>query len=125
MNKHSMAAAFALIGLGLSTLLAGVSTASIIIGIGFGIFTGYFFAGLLMSKGTMLREDFIAMGELRGKTFSEIKQEVGEPKAIVPCTAAETGRPGTLCTWEHIPYSITLLFDENMVCLGVNREISA
>ena len=124
MNKHSMAAAFALIGFGLSTFIAGVSVTSVALGIGFGAFVGYFIAGLLASKGNILKEDFIAMGELRGKTFSEIKQKVGAPKAIVSCTAAETGRPGTLATWAHPSYSITLLFDENNVCLGVNKEIS-
>ena len=125
MNKHSMAAAFALIGFGLSTFIAGMNITAIIIGIGFGAFAGYFFAGLLTAKGTILKEDFIAMGELRGKTLDEIKQKVGAPKATFSCTAAETGRPGTLVTWAEPSYSITLLFDENNVCLGVNREISA
>lgn len=120
-----MAAAFALIGFGLSTLIAGVSVASVVLGIGFGAFGGYFFAGLLTSKGTLLKQDFIAMGELRGKTLDEIKQKVGAPKATFSCTTAETGRPGTLCTWQEPSYSITLLFDENNVCLGVNKEISA
>lgn len=120
-----MAAAFALIGFGLSTLIAGVSVASVVLGIGFGAFAGYFFAGLLTSKGTLLKQDFIAMGELRGKTLDEIKQKVGAPKATFSCTTAETGRPGTLCTWQEPSYSITLLFDENNVCLGVNKEISA
>ena len=120
-----MAAAFALIGFGLSTFVSGVSVASVALGIGFGAFAGYFFAGLLTSKGTLLKQDFIAMGELRGKTLDEIKQKVGAPKATFSCTAAETGKPGTLCTWQEPTYSITLLFDENNVCLGVNKEISA
>lgn len=125
MNKHSMAIAFALIGLGIAGFATEFSMMGIICGLGFGAFIGYFVAGLVSAKGNLLQKDFIAMGNLAGKTLDEIKAKVGEPNAIDACTVANTGKPGSLCTWSSSPYSITLLFDENNICLGVNKEIRA
>lgn len=123
MNKHSMAISFALIGLGIGGFLSGFSMVGILCGMFFGVFIGYFVAGLTTAKGNLLQQDFIAMGNLVGKTLDEIKQKVGEPNAINACTVADTGKPGTLCTWTSAPYSITLLFDQDNNCLGVNEEI--
>lgn len=120
-----MAIAFALIGLGIAGFISEFSTVGIICGLCFGAFIGYFVAGLASAKGNILQQDFIAMGNLVGKTLDEIKAKVGEPNAINACTVAETGKPGSLCTWSNAPYSITLLFDEDNKCLGVNKEISA
>ena len=120
-----MAIAFALIGLGIAGFATEFSTMGIICGLGFGAFIGYFVAGLVSAKGNLLQKDFIAMGNLAGKTLDEIKTKVGEPNAIDACTVANTGKPGSLCTWSSSPYSITLLFDENNICLGVNKEIRA
>ena len=125
MNKHSMAIAFALIGLGIAGFATEFSMVGIICGLGFGAFIGYFVAGLTSAKGNLLQQDFIAMGNLAGKILDEIKAKVGEPNAINACTVAATGKPGSLCTWSNSPYSITLLFDENNICLGVNKEIRA
>lgn len=120
-----MAIAFALIGLGIAGFATEFSMVGIICGLGFGAFIGYFVAGLTSAKGNLLQQDFIAMGNLAGKTLDEIKAKVGEPNAINACTVAATGKPGSLCTWSNSPYSITLLFDENNICLGVNKEIRA
>lgn len=125
MKKHSMAIGFALIGLGVAGFATGFSTVGIICGLGLGAFIGYFVAGLTSAKGNLLQQDFISMGNLAGKTLDEIKAKVGEPNAINACTVADTGKPGSLCTWTSSPYSITLLFDENNICLGVNKEIRA
>ena len=125
MKKHSMAIAFALIGLGIAGFATEFSMVGIICGLGFGAFIGYFVAGLTSAKGNLLQQDFISMGNLAGKTLDEIKAKVGEPNAINACTVADTGKPGSLCTWTSSPYSITLLFDENNTCLGVNKEIRA
>ena len=125
MNKHSMAISFALIGLGIAGFATEFSTVGIMCGLGFGTFVGYFVAGLTSAKGNLLQQDFIAMGNLAGKTLDEIKAKVGNPNAITACTVADTGNPGSLCTWSNAPYSITLLFDENNICLGVNKEIRA
>lgn len=125
MKKHSMAIGFALIGLGIAGFATGFSIVGIICGLGIGAFIGYFVAGLTSAKGNLLQQDFISMGNLAGKTLDEIKAKVGEPNAINACTVADTGKPGSLCTWTSSPYSITLLFDENNICLGVNKEIRA
>ena len=120
-----MAIGFALIGLGIAGFATGFSIVGIICGLGIGAFIGYFVAGLTSAKGNLLQQDFISMGNLAGKTLDEIKAKVGEPNAINACTVADTGKPGSLCTWTSSPYSITLLFDENNICLGVNKEIRA
>ena len=125
MSRHSMAISCALVGLGIAGLTTEFSKVWMICGLGFGLFIGYFIAGLLMAKGNILHEDFIAMGTLTGKTLDEIKAKVGAPDATTACTVAETGKAGSLCTWAKNPYRITLLFDENNVCLGVNNEIMA
>lgn len=123
MNKHSMAISFALIGFGVAGIFSEFSPIGIMCGLGIGTLIGYFFAGLMTAPGTMLQQDFIAMGTLAGKTLDEIKEKVGAPNAIQSCTVAETGKSGSLCTWSKLPYSITLLFDENNICIGVNKEI--
>lgn len=123
MNKHSMAISFALIGLGVSGFLTEFSAIGIICGMGFGAFIGYFVAGLATAGGNALQQAFVTMGSLQGKTLNEIKEKVGAPNAVQSCTVADTGKNGSLCTWSKLPYSITLLFDENNVCLGVNKEI--
>ena len=90
-----------------------------------GAFVGYFINALSKAKGTMLQQDFVKLGNLVGLSLDEIKAKVGNPAGINACTVADTGKPGTLCTWAQNPYSITLLFDENNICLGVNQEVNA
>ena len=125
MNKHSMAILFALIGFVVAGFLTDFSTLGIIFGVCLGIFVGYFVAGLIAAKGNILRENFIAMGTLAGKTLAEIEEKVGSPNVIQSCTIEGTGKSGTLCTWTAPPYSITLLFDDSNTCLCINKEISA
>lgn len=125
MNNHSMAIGFATIGLGVAGFVTGFSTVGVICGLGIGAFIGYFVAGFATAKGNLLQQDFIAMGNLAGKTLDEIKAKVGNPNTINACTVANSGKPGSLCTWTSAPYSITLLFDENNMYLGVNKEIVA
>ena len=118
-----MAIAFAMIGLGVAGFVTEFSVVGIICGLCFGAFIGYFVAGLATAGGNILQQEFIAMGNLVGKSLDEIKTKVGEPSAMSSCIVAATGKPGSLYTWAKEPYSITLLFDENNVCLGVNKEI--
>lgn len=122
MSNHQYAVIFAIIGLIVAGLITEFSAANLICGLCFGTFAGYFIAGLTKAKGNILHEDFVALGNLRGRTLQEIKDKVGPPNTMQSCTAAETGRPGVLYTWASDPYSITLLFDENDICLGVNKE---
>lgn len=124
MKKHSMAIAFAIIGFGVAGFATEFSGIGIILGLGIGAFVGYFVAGLTQAKGNLLQQDFVAMGNLAGKSLTEIKEKVGEPSALSACKVAKTDKPGTLYTWAKAPYSITLLFDEDNICIGVNQEIT-
>ena len=96
----------------------------IIVFIGIGAFIAIVINSAGKAKGKMLQEDFIKLGTLVGLSFEEIKLSVGDPTNMQSCTVAGTGRPGSLYTWAKNPYSITLLFDENLICLGVNSETS-
>jgi hypothetical protein len=89
-----------------------------------GAFIGIVINSSQKAKGTLLQQDFIKMGNLVGLSLDEIKRRVGEPSGMTACTVAATGRSGALYTWAQYPYSITLLFDENNKCLGVNKEMT-
>ncbi|WP_373248827.1 hypothetical protein [Bacteroides thetaiotaomicron] len=89
-----------------------------------GAFIGFFINGLNKAKGTLLQQNFIKLGNLVGLSLEEIKNKVGEPSSMSACTT-EKGTPGSLYQWAEYPYSITLVFDENLVCLGVNQEVTA
>ena len=53
----------------------------------------------------------------RGKTYREIVSEISEPQT----TIQRTDRC-TLRTWQEDGYSLTLLFDAQDMCLGVEEE---
>lgn len=89
-----------------------------------GGFIGIVINSASKAKGKVLQQNFISLGTLSGKNLNEIKEVVGEPTAITACTT-QSGEPGTLYQWTQNPYSITLLFDKNLICLGVNQEITA
>lgn len=88
-----------------------------------GAFIGIVINSFQKAKGTLLQREFVKLGNLVGLSLDEITAKVGAPNAVVTCTVGDTGKPGTLCTWSKMPYSITLLFDANNKCLGVNKEI--
>ncbi|OQA66940.1 MAG: hypothetical protein BWY38_01650 [Ignavibacteria bacterium ADurb.Bin266] len=119
-----MAISFALVGFGISGLVTGFSTIGIILGLSIGAFLGYFVAGLKQAQGNILQQTFIGMGSLAGKSLSEIKDKAGEPSSMSACKIASTDKLGILYTWTKANYSITLLFDENDTCIGVNQEVN-
>jgi hypothetical protein len=88
-----------------------------------GAFIGIAINSAAKAKGKVLQQNFVSLGNLVGRPLAEIEGVVGPANALTACTTAE-GKPGTLRTWAQNPYSITLIFDENLVCLGVNSEIS-
>ena len=119
-----MAIAFALLGLGVSGFVFEFETTSIVLCMCAGAFVGYLIAGSMTAKGKILQENFIKIGNLVGLSLDEIKSKVGAPNQASSCTVADTGKQGSLYTWSANPYSITLLFDESLICLGVNQETS-
>lgn len=63
-----------------------------------------------------LNNKFISLGTISGKTYNEIITVVGEPnsKSYVGDTY--------VCQWIQPAYHIVLLFDKNMICLGIQSE---
>ena len=126
MKKHSMAIAFALIGFGIAGFTTEFSTIGIVLGICIGGFVGYFIAGLTEAKGNMLQQNFIAMGSLVDKSLDEIVAKVGQCNSFQTVNITDrNNEQGYFYTWTADNYSITLLFDSNKKCIGVNSETKA
>ena len=129
MNKHGLALAFGLIGAGIMGYINAGSDMFLLksaIGLGFGMVIGYFVAGLIKAKSTMLQQDFKKLGNLRGRSLDEIVNAVGTYKSFQSCTITDRDNaPGYLYTWTEDFYSITLLFDAEKICIGVNSETTA
>ena len=53
----------------------------------------------------------------RGKTYQEIRREIDEPQSSIQRTDGSILR-----TWRENGYSISLLFDAQNMCLGVEDE---
>ena len=53
----------------------------------------------------------------RGKTYQEVLSEISTPQSTVQQTNGHT-----LSTWQEDGYSISLLFDAQGLCLGVEDE---
>lgn len=126
MKKHSLALAFALIGMGIGGFfVANSSNPSIAIVIAcacFGAFVGYFVAGLL-AQHSPLQSVFRELGDMRGMSLEQITAKAGMYSSSRPCKIAGTdNEDGVLYVWSDDKYSLTLLFDTNGKCLGVNKE---
>lgn len=64
-----------------------------------------------------LNQKFVSLGTLTGKTYAQIANVVGEAHS-----RHNIGNGTILCQWIQPAYHISLLFDTNMVCLGVESE---
>lgn len=71
------------------------------------------------APGAGLSQKFVALGNLQGRSYSEIVAVVGAPSAI-----SATADGGSVRQWMASGYHIALLFDANEVCLGVSHEAS-
>lgn len=73
--------------------------------------------GFTTTPSQSLNQKFVSLGTLTGKTYSQIASVVGE------ANARNSISNGTiLCQWIQPAYHIALLFDANMICLGVENE---
>jgi hypothetical protein len=72
-----------------------------------------FYWGIRRTIGTEKQKEFIKMNPLKGKTFEFIKEKVGPPNMILANTR----------TWSAGHYHITLIFDQDDICLGVQSEM--
>lgn len=125
MKKHSIAVAFALIGAGVGGFLSAENgnLLPIIYGLCGGCFVGYFVAGLLDAKSTLLQKDFKKLGDLRGLTIEEIVSAVGQYTSQKPVRITDRdNEQGVIYTWTEPKYEISLLFGSDNRCIGVNSE---
>ena len=81
-----------------------------------------FLAGILLTlwlkaRRPSLRQRVKDAAVFRGKTYREVMSEIGAAQAIIQ---QADGR--TLRTWQEDGYSVTLLFDAQGLCLGVEDE---
>lgn len=63
-----------------------------------------------------LNNKFVELGTLTGKTYNEIAEVVGE------ANSKDYLGDTILCQWIQPAYHIGLLFDLDMICLGVSNE---
>lgn len=127
MNKHSYAAAFALIGAGIGGYFAAESESGsflpVIYGLCIGCFIGYFFAGLLSAKSNLLQKGFQELGDIRGMKLEDIVSAVGNYSSSQPCKITDRdNEQGMFYTWTEDRYSVTLLFGADGKCIGVHNE---
>ena len=78
-----------------------------------------FLAGILLTqrRKPTLQQRVFQMCVFTGRTYAEIVRELEQPQTE---TYQADGR--TLRTWRDRDYSISLLFDERDMCLGVEDE---
>ena len=79
---------------------------------------GVVLTALYFTRRKTLREKFSAMGSLVGRDYPQIAAEV---KASPQNTVREANGQ-TLRSWMEGYYFVSLLFDQNDVCLGVMEE---
>lgn len=78
---------------------------------------GILYAGWMKGRRPSLQMRVEKTGYFRGKSYKEILREMNAPQTIIQQT---NGR--TLRTWQEDGCSITLLFDAQDLCLGVESE---
>ena len=82
----------------------------------------YFIISMVVkAPGAGLQSQFVALGTLKGKSYSEIVKAVGNPSSISNKTN-DDGEPIKIVQWIATGYHIVLLFDNNDICLGVSSE---
>ena len=78
----------------------------------FGIAIALIIWGARRTSGDMLQRKFVSINPLKGKSYDQIIQTVGLPNSYVLNKKI----------WSRGGYSITLLFDDDDVCIGVISE---
>ena len=79
---------------------------------------GCIITALYFTRRKTLRERLVSMGPLVGREYAQIAAEVKmAPQIIIRETNGQTLR-----AWEERNYYVSLLFDQNDICLGVMEE---
>jgi hypothetical protein len=76
-------------------------------------------AFIIAIPGKVLRQKFISLNPLRGRSKKEIIRRVGSPSAT---TYVEGG---TVLQWMRSSYHITVIFGQDDICQGVTHEYKA
>lgn len=79
---------------------------------------GMLLAGCLRKPKPTLRRRFASISVYRGLTSAQIMAAIQAD----PVTMIRQADGRTLMTWQDHTYAISLLFDQNDVCLGVEEE---
>jgi hypothetical protein len=91
------------------------------IGIGVVVVVGLIGAAVAGSQIGSLQQKFASLGDLPGKSRTEIINAVGPPQSV-----SALGDGKTLLQWQMINqaggYHVALMFDENDLCEGVTHE---
>jgi hypothetical protein len=75
------------------------------------------------TPGKLLASKFASLGNMSGKSYSEIKSVVGAESSIARKTTEE-GEVVTIRQWMATGYHIVLLFDSNDMFIGISSETS-
>ncbi len=73
---------------------------------------------LNQSQSAALLKKFQNLGNMTGKSLSDIKAVAGNP------SISEALSDGTAFTWDSPKYAIKLKFDKNNICVGKLGEVS-
>lgn len=73
---------------------------------------------LNQSQSAALLKKFQSLGNMTGKSLSDIKTVAGNP------SISEALSDGTAFTWDSPNYAIKLKFDKNNICVGKLGEVS-
>lgn len=78
---------------------------------------GAIIKGCVTTPSQELNKKFVGLGTLSGKSYVDIVRVVGEENS-----KHSIGDGTFLCQWVQPAYHIALLFDANMICIGVSSE---
>lgn len=81
------------------------------------LFLGAIIKAFTTTPSQELNKKFVSLGKLSGKSYNQIASVVGEAN-----DRSAIGNGTVLCQWIQPAYHISLLFDENMICIGVSSE---
>ena len=93
------------------------------IGIIGGLVFFFFFIRAMKMPSDTLQKKFISLGNIIGKTYQEIAAVVGLANAESPSVTAD-GEPATVRQWFRTDYNVSLVFDQNNICVGKSQDIS-
>lgn len=89
-----------------------------------GIILYLIMGAVVKAPGNLLATKFASLGDMSGKTYSEIKSVVGTESSI-STTVNDAGEVIKIRQWMSTGYHITLLFDssDNFICISSETKV--